>query len=82
MYFSTVLESIGSVKAGKLKALATSSLTRSPAMPELTTIAESGIPGFDANYSRSAVKLDEFSVKYEFMCVCVCVCVCVCSVCL
>ena len=48
MYFSTVLESIGSVKAGKLKALATSSLTRSPAMPELPTIAESGIPGFDA----------------------------------
>ena len=48
MYFSTVLESIGSVKAGKLKALATSSLTRSPAMPELPTISESGIPGFDA----------------------------------
>jgi len=48
MYFSTVLESIGSVKSGKLKALGTSSLVRSPALPELPTIAESGITGFDA----------------------------------
>lgn len=48
MYFSTVLESIGSVRSGKLKALGTSSLVRSPAMPELPTIAESGVPGFDA----------------------------------
>jgi tripartite-type tricarboxylate transporter receptor subunit TctC len=47
MYFSTVLESIGSVKSGKLKALGASSLVRSPAMPELPTIAESGIAGFD-----------------------------------
>jgi len=48
MYFSTVLESIGSVKSGKLKALGASSLVRSPAMPELPTIAESSVPGFDA----------------------------------
>ena len=48
MYFSTVLESIGSVKSGKLKALGASSLVRSPAMPELPTIAESGVSGFDA----------------------------------
>ena len=48
MYFSTVLESIGAVKSGKLKALAASSLIRSPAMPELPTVSESGIPGFDA----------------------------------
>jgi tripartite-type tricarboxylate transporter receptor subunit TctC len=48
MYFSTVLESIGSVKSGKLKALGTSSLVRSPALPELPTIAESGVAGFDA----------------------------------
>ena len=48
MYFSTVLESIGSVKSGKLKALGASSLVRSPAMPDLPTIAESGVPGFDA----------------------------------
>jgi len=48
MYFSTILESIGSVKSNKLKALAVSSLTHSPAMQELPTIAESGLPLFEA----------------------------------
>ena len=35
------------IAAGKLRALATPSGTRSPAMPELPTVAESGLPGFD-----------------------------------
>ena len=35
------------VNAGKLKALAVSSLTPSPAAPALPTIAESGLPGFE-----------------------------------
>ncbi|MGZ5127852.1 MAG: tripartite tricarboxylate transporter substrate-binding protein, partial [Burkholderiales bacterium] len=35
------------VKAGKLRALAITSGTRSPAIPELPTIAESGLPGYD-----------------------------------
>ena len=35
------------VKAGKLRALAVSSLRRSPVAPELPTIAESGLPGFE-----------------------------------
>jgi len=35
------------IKAGKLKALAITSPKRSPAMPELPTVAESGVPGFD-----------------------------------
>lgn len=35
------------VSAGRLKALAVSSLRRSPAVPELPTIAESGLPGFE-----------------------------------
>jgi tripartite-type tricarboxylate transporter receptor subunit TctC len=37
------------VKAGRLKALAVSSLRRSPAVPELPTIAESGLPGFEVS---------------------------------
>jgi tripartite-type tricarboxylate transporter receptor subunit TctC len=36
------------VKAGRLRALAVSTLERSPAHPELPTIAESGYPGFEA----------------------------------
>lgn len=37
------------VKAGRLKVLAVMSPTRSPALPEVPTIAESGFPGFEAS---------------------------------
>ena len=35
------------VKAGKLRALAVTGKNRSPAMPELSTVAEAGIPGYE-----------------------------------
>jgi tripartite-type tricarboxylate transporter receptor subunit TctC len=35
------------VKSGKLRALAVSSAKRSPAFPDLPTLAEAGVPGFD-----------------------------------
>ncbi|CAN1513225.1 PBP2_Bug27 domain containing protein [Burkholderiaceae bacterium] len=47
IYFGTVLESVGHVKSGKLKGLGVTSATRSPALQELPTIAESGYAGFD-----------------------------------
>lgn len=47
MLFATVLESIGHIKSGKLRGLAVSSAARSPALPDLPTVAESGLPGFD-----------------------------------
>jgi len=37
------------IKAGKLRPLAITSAKRSPAMPELPTVAESGVPGFDVS---------------------------------
>lgn len=37
------------VKAGKLKALAVTSAKRSPALPEVRTLHESGFPGFDVS---------------------------------
>jgi tripartite-type tricarboxylate transporter receptor subunit TctC len=37
------------VKTGKLRGLAVSSLTKSPALPELPTIAEAALPGFDTS---------------------------------
>ena len=38
---------MGHIKAGRLKALAISSASRSPLMPDLPTIAESGVPGYE-----------------------------------
>jgi tripartite-type tricarboxylate transporter receptor subunit TctC len=36
------------VKAGKLRALAVTTAARSPAAPEVPTVAESGVPGYEA----------------------------------
>ena len=47
--FMTVLEASGHIKAGKLRALAVTSSRRVPALPDVPTLAESGLPGFDAN---------------------------------
>jgi tripartite-type tricarboxylate transporter receptor subunit TctC len=40
---------LNQVRAGKLKLLAVGSPTRSPAFPEVPTLAESGLAGFDAD---------------------------------
>jgi len=47
MMFSTIAVVLPSVREGKLRALAVTSLRRSSAAPELPTIAESGYPGFE-----------------------------------
>ena len=39
---------IGHIKAGKLKPLAVSGITRSPQLPDVPTLAESGIAGYSA----------------------------------
>jgi tripartite-type tricarboxylate transporter receptor subunit TctC len=38
------------VKSGKLRALGVSSRTRSPLLPDVPTIAEAGVPGYDIGY--------------------------------
>ncbi len=47
--FGSVASSLPQVKAGRLKALATTGMQRSKVAPELPTIAESGFPGFDVS---------------------------------
>jgi tripartite-type tricarboxylate transporter receptor subunit TctC len=37
------------IQGGKVRGLAVTSATRSPALPEVPTVAESGFPGFEAN---------------------------------
>jgi len=45
--FSNVTASLTFVQAGKLRALASTSLQPSPAVPNLPTMAAAGLPGFD-----------------------------------
>ena len=47
MTFSTMPPAMPMVQAGRLRAIAIGSPKRSPALPEVPTVAESGYPGFD-----------------------------------
>ncbi|MBI3514315.1 MAG: tripartite tricarboxylate transporter substrate binding protein [Proteobacteria bacterium] len=47
MMFNPLVDTMGHLKTGKLKALAVSTRTRTPVMPELPTVSESGVPGYD-----------------------------------
>ena len=49
LMFDNMPSSLPHVKAGKLRALAVTSSKRSPALPELPTIAEAGLPGYEAS---------------------------------
>lgn len=46
--FTTVASAAGLIEAGQLRALAVTSAERSPAFPQLPTVAESGVPGYAA----------------------------------
>ncbi len=47
MVFATPLESVPHIKPGRLRALAVTSPQRSPAMPDLPSIAETGVAGYE-----------------------------------
>jgi tripartite-type tricarboxylate transporter receptor subunit TctC len=49
LMFSTMPPALPHVKDGKLRALAVTSLKRSRATPELPTVDEAALPGFEAN---------------------------------
>lgn len=49
LIFATAASSIGHIKAGKIRALAVTTAKRSALVPDLPTIAEAGLPGFEAN---------------------------------
>lgn len=47
MLFSTLLQSDAHLKSGRLRALAVTTRTRSPAAPELPTMQEAGVAGYE-----------------------------------
>ena len=48
MMFDNIPSSLPHIKAGKLKALATTGAKRDPALPDLPTVAEAGVPGYES----------------------------------
>jgi tripartite-type tricarboxylate transporter receptor subunit TctC len=47
MLFGNVLSSLTHVRAGRLRALAVTTATRSTVLPDMPTIGESGVPGYE-----------------------------------
>jgi tripartite-type tricarboxylate transporter receptor subunit TctC len=52
--FNTALTTLPHVKSGKLRALAATSAKRMDSVPELPTVAEAGVPGYE-NSSWTAI---------------------------
>jgi tripartite-type tricarboxylate transporter receptor subunit TctC len=46
--FSSMVQTVPQIKAGKLRALGTGALVRSPVLPDVPAIAEAGVPGYEA----------------------------------
>ena len=51
IYFGGLSTALPHVKSGKLRALGQTGLARSPAAPDIPTIAEAGLPGYEAAIS-------------------------------
>ncbi|HWH41018.1 MAG TPA: tripartite tricarboxylate transporter substrate binding protein [Usitatibacter sp.] len=49
LMFDNLASSLGQIRAGKVRALAVTTAKRTSLAPDLPTIAESGLPGFDIN---------------------------------
>lgn len=47
MMFGNMPEQLGAIKGGRTRALAVTTLKRSPQLPDVPTVAESGYPGFE-----------------------------------
>jgi tripartite-type tricarboxylate transporter receptor subunit TctC len=49
MVFGTNLSTVPQVRSGRLRGLAITGAQRSPALPDLPTVAEAGVPGYEAS---------------------------------
>jgi tripartite-type tricarboxylate transporter receptor subunit TctC len=48
--FSSLPAAVGMIKGGRLKAIAVSTVRRSDTLPEVPTVRESGVPGYEVEY--------------------------------
>lgn len=55
MYFASLPPSLPHIQAGRLRALGVTSKQRSPLLPELPTISEAALPGFESGASYGIV---------------------------
>jgi tripartite-type tricarboxylate transporter receptor subunit TctC len=46
--FSSLVQTTGHIRSGKLRALGTGGAKRNPVLPDVPTIAEAGVPGYEA----------------------------------
>jgi tripartite-type tricarboxylate transporter receptor subunit TctC len=49
LIFATAASAVGPIQAGRIRALAVTTLKRSQLLPDIPTVAESGLKGFEAN---------------------------------
>jgi tripartite-type tricarboxylate transporter receptor subunit TctC len=54
MFFANMASSLPQIKAGKLRPLAITGAKRSPALPDIPTMAEAGVPGYEV-YEWNAI---------------------------
>jgi tripartite-type tricarboxylate transporter receptor subunit TctC len=54
LQFNSAAQTVPFVKSGRVRALATTGATRAPVLPDLPTVAEAGVPGYE-NSTWSAV---------------------------
>jgi tripartite-type tricarboxylate transporter receptor subunit TctC len=55
MQFGTIPPTLTHIRAGKLRALAVTGAERNPALPDVPTIAESGLPGYECSLWQAIV---------------------------
>ena len=48
VFFTSTATALQHVQAGKLRAIAVTTMKRAPALPDVPTLAESGVPGYEA----------------------------------